>query len=67
MNKNRAAAYRLSFLVALALAALTIIEYYVGTHFPSAVFLMLLAVVKAVLVLRFFMHVNRLWAPEGEH
>ena len=54
-------------IVALVLAALTGVEYYLGTHYPSAVFLFLISILKSILVLYFFMHVYRLWRPEGSH
>jgi len=54
-------------MVALALAVLTIVEFYVAITLGSAIFLMLIALFKAVIVINFFMHVSRLWSPEGEH
>ena len=49
------------------LAALTPVEYYLGMHYPSAVFLFLISILKGILVIYFFMHVYRLWRPEGSH
>ena len=61
-------AYVTGAIVAVVLAALTIIEYFVGIRFPSATLLLLLGVLKAALVVYFFMHVYRLWrADEGGH
>ena len=67
MSEKRAAAYRLSVTVAIVLAVLTVIEYFVGVYFPSTVLLMLLALFKAVAVLNYFMHVSRLWRQEEGH
>lgn len=67
MHNKRAAAYRLSAIVALVLAILTIIEFFVGLYWPSPVLLMLLALFKGVAVLNYFMHVSRLWTTEEEH
>jgi hypothetical protein len=67
MNEKRGAAYRLSATVALALAVLTGIEYYAGIHHASTVVMFLLALLKGVAVLNWFMHVARLWTAEGEH
>lgn len=53
-------------IVAVVLAALTVLEYFVGIAYPSATVLFLLALLKAVLVLYFFMHVYRLWRPDDE-
>jgi caa(3)-type oxidase subunit IV len=66
-KQSKSAAYRRSTVVALVLAALTILEFFTAHYLPSVVVLMLLATFKAVLVLNYFMHVSRLWTPEGEH
>ena len=67
MNTKRAAAYRLSATVALVLAVLTGIEYFVSQDFPSTVLLLLLGLFKAVAVVNYFMHISRLWRQEGSH
>lgn len=66
-NHTRRQAYGRSALVALGLAALTILEYYVAIQLQSTIFLMLLALFKAVIVIQAYMHVSRLWSPEEEH
>jgi heme/copper-type cytochrome/quinol oxidase subunit 4 len=68
MSDKRAAAYRASVTVALVLAVLTILEYFVAVEFSnSVVILFLLALFKAVAVLNYFMHVSRLWRQEEGH
>ncbi len=67
MNTKRAAAYRLSTTVALVLAVLTVVEYFVAQEFPSTVLLLLLGLFKAVAVVNYFMHISRLWRQEGSH
>jgi heme/copper-type cytochrome/quinol oxidase subunit 4 len=50
------------------LAVLTVIEYFLGTSAVPAVFLWLIALVKAGLVLWYFMHLARVFKPyEGDH
>jgi len=66
MNDKKSAAFRLSVIVALVLAVLTVVEYYAALNFPSTVALFLLALFKAVAVLNYFMHVSRLWKQEEE-
>lgn len=58
------AAYRRIFLVFLALAVLTIIEFLV-TPLESVVLLLILAFLKAAIVVYFFMHVYRLWREDA--
>jgi len=67
MSERRAAAYRLSATVALVLAVLTVIEYYAAVYLNSTIILFLIALLKAVAVLQYFMHVSRLWSQEGGH
>ena len=67
MDGKRAAAYRLSATVALVLAVLTGVEYFVSQEFPSTVLLLLLGLFKAVAVVNYFMHISRLWRQEGSH
>jgi hypothetical protein len=59
--------YRTGIIIVLVLAVLTLIEFYIAVATASVVFLMLVAALKAILVIWFFMHVKRLWAPEGSH
>ena len=67
-SNSRSGAYLRSAAVAVALAVLTVIEYFAAISFPTGVvMLMLLASLKAVLVLYFFMHVSRLWSKGEEH
>ena len=68
MSNNRSAAYLRSTIVAVVLAVLTIVEYFVATSLgASAVLLMLLALFKAIAVIVYYMHVSRLWTQEEGH
>jgi cytochrome c oxidase subunit 4 len=59
--------YGFVVLIGVILAILTIIEYFMGLYHVGATLLMLVAALKAILVIYFFMHVSRLWTAEGEH
>lgn len=65
MNEAKAAAYRRGMFVFIALAILTIIEYFVGVALNSAVLLFILALLKAALIVQYFMHIYRLWREEA--
>ncbi len=54
-------------LVFIALAVLTVIEYILGVQEAAAIFLWVIALLKAGLVVVYFMHIGRLFRPEGEH
>lgn len=65
MKAGRGAAYRLSALVALVLAVLTGVEYVMALAGLGLVFLVLVALLKAVAVVYYFMHINRLWSTDA--
>ena len=64
---TRRSAYGRSALVALVLAALTIVEYFIAIELSSAIFLMLIAIFKAIIVVKSTCTYRVLWTPEGEH
>lgn len=66
--EQQAATFRQATVVAIVLAALTILEFYMGDSetLNSPVFLFIVAFIKAALVIYFFMHVYRLWR-EDDH
>lgn len=66
MQTTKAADYRRILIIFVALAVLTVAEYFVSVLWGSAVFLLLIALAKAALIVHFFMHVYRLWREE-EH
>ena len=51
----------------IALAVLTAIEYVLGVIHAPAILLWIIALVKAGLVLWFFMHIGRVFRAEGGH
>ena len=53
--------------MAIVLAILTVIEYFVGLATPSAIILLLFGLIKGYAVVVYFMHVSRLWSPQGGH
>lgn len=65
VNEQPGGGYRQVIIISVLLAILTIAEYFVALQFPSAVFLLLIALVKAALIVQFFMHVYRLWREES--
>lgn len=60
-------AYRQILMVVLALIVLTAVEFAIAIRLEAAaVFLFIIALVKAGLIVQYFMHINRLWRAE-EH
>jgi hypothetical protein len=51
----------------IILAVLTGVEYILGINEVPAVLMWLIAVIKGGLVLWFFMHLPRVFNPDGEH
>ncbi|GMR10095.1 MAG: hypothetical protein BMS9Abin28_0916 [Anaerolineae bacterium] len=62
MNDKKRAAYRMGVIVFLILAVLTAVEFYLASISGTVAGLFILALIKAALIIRYFMHVNRLWA-----
>jgi len=58
---------RRGVLVFIALAVLTGIEYFIGTHEAPVIFMWIIALAKAGLVVWYFMHVKRAFSDEGGH
>ena len=55
-------------IVFFILAVLTAIEYYLGINEVPSILLWAIALIKMVLVLQFFMHINRVINPDkGGH
>ena len=67
-TKRKTAIYREGIIVAVILAILTLVEYFaaITPPFGSFAILMILALLKAILVVNFFMHIRSLWS-EDEH
>jgi len=64
----RRAAYRQGFLVLVGLAVLTGLEFLVaGVTNGSTVFLFIIALLKAGIILQYFMHIRSLWTEEESH
>lgn len=66
-KRDRKGAYRFSATIALILAFLTVVELFVAVYMSSTALLLILASAKAFLVVYYYMHISRLWKPEGEH
>ncbi|MEZ4729233.1 MAG: hypothetical protein R3E79_19040 [Caldilineaceae bacterium] len=66
-KKTKSAAFRTSLVVAVALALLTIGEYFLALVYSGAALLLLIGLVKAYFVVNFYMHISRLWTTEEGH
>lgn len=67
METRKKADYRRNIYVFIALAILTLVEFYIAINLENpAVPLFIIALVKAGLIVQFFMHIYRLWREE-EH
>lgn len=65
METQKKQEYRRNLYVFLAIAALTIVEFAIALNLENALVpLMLIALIKAGLIVQFFMHVYRLWRSE---
>jgi len=68
MDHKKSAALQQGVFVFIALAVLTAVEYWVGVSTDLAALIAILFLVKAALVINFYMHISRLSSPEeGGH
>lgn len=59
---------RLGWIVFIALAILTIVEFLVGAYVrPTTPYLVATAIIKAWLIVYYFMHVPQLWRKDDTH
>ena len=65
MSENKAKAYRRGTITFLILLLLTAVEFYVGVTLSSIALLLIMALLKAALIVSVFMHVYRLWREES--
>ena len=66
-KNKKAAALRQGVIVAVALVVLTVIEFVVGAVWPVGWLLLLLGLMKAVVVIQYYMHVSHVFNGGGEH
>lgn len=68
-NQNESKQQELSLGVGIfvVLAFLTAVEYFLGTHSAPTFFMWIIALVKAGLVIWFFMHIRRAFHEEEGH
>jgi len=64
MDKKKAA-FRVGVLTFIGLLVLTLIEYWVSFMAAATIPLFIIALLKAGLILEFFMHISSLWSEEG--
>lgn len=67
MADGKKAAMRRGNIVLLILALLTIVEFGIALYMESTVLLLIVALLKAAVVVWVFMHVYRLWRGEEDH
>jgi cytochrome c oxidase subunit 4 len=64
---NRSGGLRRGVIVLIALAVLTVIEYFVAVFELPVIVLILIALLKAAAVLWYFMHIAKVFGGGEEH
>lgn len=68
LQTKLAGKFRLGWVVAAVLTILTLVEYWIATSFTNNLaYILIVAVLKAWLILKYFMHIAQVWDEEGEH
>ncbi len=65
VNDLRKKAFRQGWIIFIALLVLTAVEFVVGVYMNSMVLLLVIALVKAALIVYYFMHIYRPWREES--
>ena len=65
INDRKGAAYRMGLITLIILAVMTVAEYFVSIYTGSLILLMIIAVIKAAIIVNNFMHITRLWREES--
>ncbi len=65
IHERKSAAYRLGLITLLVLAVLTAVEYFVSIYTGSLILLLIIALIKAAIIVNNFMHITRLWREES--
>lgn len=65
MEKKKRSALQQGVTVLIGLAVLTAVEYGVSLIEFSTIVLIVISLMKAGLIMNFFMHVTSLWSEEG--
>jgi len=66
-TKPKTGIYRTGYVVAIILAVITVFEFIIAHYTSSFAIMMVLGVVKAYLVVNYFMHIKSLWSEEESH
>lgn len=67
LTAQRIASYRRGLVVFVVLGVLTAIELAIALNTGNLVPLFLVALLKAALILQYFMHINSVWSEEEAH
>ena len=65
-NQDKSSAFRQGVVIFIYLAVLTALEYFVAITFSAVSILVLVAVIKAALVMYYYMHIYKLNEDSGE-
>ena len=65
MEKEKSSALRTTLLVLIALAALTAVEFWVSNLETPTVALLIISLIKASLILYYFMAISDFWSEEN--
>lgn len=67
LTAKRTGAYRKGIVVLLGLGVLTVIEFTIAQITGSLVPMFIIGLLKAALIVQYFMHLYMVWTEEGAH
>ena len=66
-NDSKSQAYSQGILVLIGLGVLTGLEFYLAKNSGSTISLSVIAILKAGIIMQYFMHIGRVGGEEGTH
>ena len=67
LQQKRSAEYRQGVFVLIVLAALTLLEFYLAVQLPSITILFVVALIKAAIIVQYYMHISHVFSEEEDH
>jgi len=65
VKENKSKAFRRGWIIFVVLLLLTAVEFVIGVAMNSIALLLVIALIKAALIVYYFMHIYRLWREES--
>ena len=66
-TKAKGAAFQRGIIVLIVLAFLTAVEYLIAIELQAITILAVIGLIKAAIIVQYFMHISNIFSEEGSH